>query len=364
MALCTLDTDKINSVVKKIIIFCLTLFLVNGLYGQSYRSNYYITYNKALDSISYLAKHNQPKSFKNAVLLVENTYLNNNLNIEEINNAFSLLSSLAMIWANSNHLADYKENDSTQITLNRAIFQVIKDTLKVDYKNRSISLLPFEYNFDDYNGKKDWSSTFVSTLLGTHKGNCHSLPYLYKIIADEIDASCWLSLAPNHMYIKNYSKQDGWYNTELTSGEFPIDAWLTTTGYISLKAIQNGLYCDTLSNQQAIALCAIDLAKCYEKQTGNYYDGFILQCCDLALYYHPRNVQALLLEAETLKRIYEKQQQEKNHENANVIFAEMQRQYLNIYDLGYREMPEKMYKEWLSSLQSQKNKYSNKGISK
>ncbi|WP_289035461.1 hypothetical protein [uncultured Flavobacterium sp.] len=323
-----------------------------------------MTYNKALDSISYLAKHDKPKSFKDAVFLVERTYLGGDLNIERINNALKLLYAFATSWAASNHIKDYKEVDSNQILLNQSVFKVIKDTIRVSNHDKVISLLPYEYNFDDYNGKKDWSNTFVSTSLETHKGNCHSLPYLYKIIADEIGANCWLALAPNHMYIKNYSKRDGWYNTELTSGEFPIDAWLTTTGYISLKAIQNGLYCDTLSNQQAIALCAIDLAKCYEKQTGNYYDGFILQCCDLALYYHPRNVQALLLEAETLKRIYEKQQQEKNHENANVIFAEMQRQYLNLYDLGYREMPEKMYKEWLSSLQSQKNKYSNKGISK
>ncbi len=358
-----LGTDKITDVIK-IIIFSLSLLVVNGSYGQNYRPNYHINYNKALDSISYLAKRDQAKSFKDAVLLVENTYLDNQLNIGEINNAFSLLSSFAMIWANSNHLANYKENDSTQLALNRAIFQVIKDTLKVEHKSRNITLLPFEYNFDDYNGKKDWSNTFVSTLLETHKGNCHSLPYLYKIIADEIGVNCWLALAPNHMYIKNYSKRDGWFNTELTSGEFPIDAWLTTTGYISLKAIQNGLYCDTLSNQKAIALCAIDLAKCYEKQTGNYYDGFILKCCDLVLHYHPRNVQALLLEAETLKRIYEKQQQEKNYENAHMIFAEMQQHYLNLYNLGYREMPEKMYKEWLSSLQSQKNKYSNKASSK
>ncbi len=73
-------------------------------------------------------------------------------------------------------------------------------------------------------------------------------------------ATCWLSLAPNHMYIKNRCSKIGWYNTELTSGEFPIDAWITTSGYIPLKAIQTGLYMDTLSNQQAIALCVLGLS--------------------------------------------------------------------------------------------------------
>lgn len=36
---------------------------------------------------------------------------------------------------------------------------------------------------------------------------------------------------------------------------------------------------------------------------------------------------------------------------------------IKIFGFGYREMPGKMYKECLSSLQSQKDKYSNKSAS-
>lgn len=71
------------------------------------------------------------------------------------------------------------------------------------------------------------------------------------------------SCAKPHVYQKQ--KCEG-FNTELTSGDFPIDAWLTTTGYISSQAIQNGLYCDTLSNQQSIAVCVLDLAKPMKKK--------------------------------------------------------------------------------------------------
>lgn len=360
MGLCVLGIGR-TTTIKRILLAGLLLLCSYYSHSRSYRINYLSVYNQALDSISSLAWANQPKTFKNAVLVVENTYHSDSLNIEAINNAFSLLSSFAKGWATSNHIVDYKATDSSQMVLNRAVFQVIKDTLKVNTNGEVMILRPFQYNFDDYNGKQDWSNTFVSKLLATHKGNCHSLPYLYKIIADEIGAKCWLALAPNHMYIKNYSKRDGWFNTELTSGDFPIDAWLTTTGYISLKSIQSGLYCDTLSNQQSIALCAIDLAKCYEKETHNYYDGFILQCCELVLKYHPVNVQALLLKAETTKRIYEKQQKE-NNPKAQSTYAQMEQQYIHLYDLGYREMPEKMYKEWLLSLKNQKDKYSNKSV--
>src|SRR6202012_1332497 len=100
------------------------------------------------------------------------------------------------------------------------------------------------------------------------------------------------------MYIKNRCKSIGWYNTELTSGCFPIDAWIMASGYLPTKAIKSGIYMDTLSNAAAISICVIDLAKGYEHKTHNYYDGFMLKCCDLALKYHPEDVQALLLKAE------------------------------------------------------------------
>ncbi len=317
-------------------------------------------YRVALDSLSQLAFSNQPKTFKRAVFFTENVFAGDVVKYDQMNIAFERLGFLALTWASSNRLRDYKEIDSSETLLNRGIFQVLKDTVKILVENQLITLLPFRYNFDDYDGKKDWQNTFVYTLLKTHQGNCHSLPYLYKILADELGVKCWLALAPNHMYVKNYCKQDGWYNTELTSGDFPIDAWLTTTSYITLTAIQTGLYCDTLSNQQSIALCAIDLAKAYEKETKNYSDGFILSCCDLVLKYHPVNPQALLLKAETLKRQYEVKQ--KANQESKTDFEEMEKLYVQLYDLGYREMPEKMYKEWLQSLKTQKDKYTNKKI--
>jgi hypothetical protein len=199
---------------------------------------------------------------------------------------------------------------------------------------------------------------FVTKLLTTHTGNCHSLPYLYKILADEIDATCWLALAPNHMYISNRCQKIGWYNTELTSGDFPIDAWIMGSGYIPIQAIQNGIYMDTLSNQQALALCVLDLAKGYEHHNKNYFDGFIIKCCDLSLQYFPLNVQAMLLKAETLKRVYQKQNKENSH-TAKATYKEMQALYVKLFDFGYREMPDQMYIQWLQSVVKERDKYTN-----
>jgi hypothetical protein len=39
---------------------------------------------------------------------------------------------------------------------------------------------------------------------------------------------------------------------------------------------------------------------------------------------------------------------------------EMNSLYMQLYKLGYRQMPEQMYVEWLTSLKTEKEKYSNK----
>jgi hypothetical protein len=246
--------------------------------------------------------------------------------------------------------------------MNAALYAILKDTIRVSGNDSQQFIYPpFTYDFTDYNGANNWANMFVSKLLITRKGNCHSLPYLYKILADEIGATCWLAQAPNHIYIENRCKKIGWYNTELTSGNFPLDAWIMASGYLPLQAIQNGIYMDTLSNRQSVALCILDLAKCYEHKVHNYHDGFILKCCDLSLQYLPLNVQAMLLKAETLKRVYEKEKLQKSVA-AKEIYHQMEQLYVKLFDLGYREMPDKMYQQWLLSVVNEREKYNNKRV--
>lgn len=343
---------------NKIFLFLLIFFTVGfktKIVLRDYRKEYDISYNK-LDS---LVRNN--KSFKDAVFIVENTYYNDTLLREGFEGNISFAVSIMKAWNNKNKLKDYRYSDSFNINSNYSIFHFLKDSTKTNTQfGIAVINMPYKYDFNDFFGHENWNNMFVTKLLATHKGNCHSLPYLYKILADELGATCWLSLAPNHMYIKNRCKKIGWYNTELTSGDFPIDAWITTSGYIPVKAVQTGIYMDTLSNQQAIALCVLDLAKGYEQQTKNYYDGFIIKCCDLVLQYHPVNVQAMLLKAETLKRIYQKEQQDK-FPKPTTTFNDMEQLYTKMFDLGYREMPEKMYMQWLRSVE-ERNKYGNKQL--
>ncbi|WP_431213797.1 hypothetical protein ACQ86N_02535 [Puia sp. P3] len=313
-------------------------------------------------ALVFLLRSNNPATFKKAVFITENSFTINQMEYSKFDEYIGQLTGIVKAWMSANPLRNYPYSDSVNFRENLAIYKFLKDTIYfIDGNQKTYKLLPYSYDFTDFIGRSDWGYMFITKLLATHKGNCHSLPYLYKILADDIGASCWLALAPNHIYIENRCRKIGWYNTELTSGSFPIDAWIMASGYLPLQAVQNGIYMDTLSNQQSIALCVLDLAKGYEHKTHNYYDGFILKCCDLSLQYFPLNVQAMLLKAETLKRIYEKEKLQKASA-AKETYHQMEQLYVRLFDLGYREMPDKMYQQWLLSVVKERDKYSNKKL--
>ncbi|MBX2923988.1 MAG: hypothetical protein KF746_17445 [Chitinophagaceae bacterium] len=291
------------------------------------------------------------QSFEEAVFATEQLFNDNGLSSTKFNEAINFLSEFGLSYLDHQKIIKYNQPDSINYLKNYSIFSLFFDTSVVKSMNQSNAgniKVSFSFLPEDPLAKQDWTNMFVSKLLQTGKGNCHSLAYLYKIIADKIGAKCWLALAPNHIYIKNFSQYFGWYNTELTSRSFPTDAWIMTTSYIHPNAVRSGLYMDTLSNQQSIALCVLDLAKGYEAQTHNYNDGFIIQCCDLVLQYHPVNPMALLLKAETLRKVYALQNKEKKPE-AVETYRKMEAAYIRLAKLYYREMPEKMYLQWLKT---------------
>ncbi len=299
-------------------------------------------------------------TFKESVEVVENCYSIFN---KKIDNEIEVLVGILRNNLRKATTRNYVFPDSLNYLKSYQISNLFINKIYLHNDSTIFVHRPFTYNHLDPFGTQDFTNTFVTKLLQTHQGNCRSLAYLYKILADELGAKCWLSIAPNHIYIKNYSQKIGWYNTELTNGTFPTDAWIMTTGYVNPEAIKSGLYMDTLSNQQAIALCVLDLAKGYERQTKNYHDGFILKCCELVLHYHPVNAMALLLKTETLKKVY-LHEKEIHFPKPTVTESQMTEAYITLAKLGYREMSDRMFQKWLESINEQKEKYSNEKVAK
>lgn len=359
---------------KKWIAIAFTVVAVSGVMAQrSITDRIYseFLYKRAFERLNCMLNDTCKASFKEAVFLVENAYMNEELDKDVFDNQIAFLADLVKAVTKSRNLV-YEGEDKTQVEIYAALFSVLCDSLPIQFGDSIVYHPPYTYDFYDIWGHGEWSNMFVSKLLQTHTGNCHSLPYLYKIIAEELESDAHLAIAPNHFYIKHYSKANGWYNTELTSAAFPIDAWLMASGYIHLDAVVNRLYMEALTDKQALAVCMTDLAKGYQRKVGIGDGQFMLKCTDAALAVYPNYINALLLKTEVLKkqlfRLMEQQGVEYPSQvfhlpEAKQLFDDMETLAAKIHTLGYRKMPEEMYVDWLVSLNEQREKYTNKKIS-
>jgi hypothetical protein len=348
-----------------------TLVMLNFTFAYSQLiDNRKLLFEEAYNELEGMLKGTEKLSFKRAVFITENAYLDGRLNYEAFNFRIAEYADLCTKISQQHQLL-YKESDLKKVEKYASVFRFMTDTVYYVVDDSAyFKTTPFQYDFDDFWGDKNWTKMFVTKLLDTNLGNCHSLPFLYKILCEELGANAYLAMAPNHTYIKLYSKKTGWFNTELTSAYFPIDAWIMASGYIHLSAIQSGIYMDTLSQKQSISVTVIDLAKGYERKFPNDID-FIEKCADLALEYYPIYTNALLLKAEIVKKRFEAimkkeslsyPSQALNIPEARTLFNEMEKRYYHIHTIGYRMMPKEMYISWLGELKIQRDRYANKEL--
>ncbi|MDI9320628.1 MAG: hypothetical protein QM530_09170 [Phycisphaerales bacterium] len=95
---------------------------------------------------------------------------------------------------------------------NWAVYTYMADSLS------SNNYKPCTDDFNDFMGDKVWTKMFVTKLMKTKSGNCHSLPTYDRLLCEEIGGNASLALAPNHLYIKHLDEKGQWTNVELTIG--------------------------------------------------------------------------------------------------------------------------------------------------
>jgi hypothetical protein len=283
-------------------------------------------------------------SFKRSVFITENAFYKGKLNYQ----AFS--TNISNITVQLKSLIRLKGISHFKTAGNWAAFSYLNDTIAAN------GFKPFTYDFEDLMGTKDWSKMFVTKLLREHSGNCHSLPYLYKILCEELGAKASLALAPNHIYIKHLDEKNQWTNVELTSGGFPRDQWIIKEMAITVEAIKKGIYMVPLSPKQSIAMTMFDLACGYKFRYG--YDKFVLNTITTALKYFPKCVPLIQLKANCMLALY---QQERKKNKPNTLFLESvisshKKTVVSINQLGYKEMPKELYAEWIRSVEKEKQK--------
>lgn len=324
-------------------------------------------YRKAFDQLKVLNPNDF--SIKEATFLIENAYFEEQKDYSEFNKTIRQTGDFLR-----EKMTELKFDQNSNLAKNFMLFKFFSDTLEI--KSKDLKHLPFKYDFEDYLGVKDWSKMFVTKLLRTGKGQCNSLPRLYLILAEEIDAEAFLSLSPNHSYIKFRDEDNNWYNVELTNGMFTTDSSILQSGFIKSEALQNGIYMQQMTNKQLLSQLLSDFAMGYARKFG--YDSFVNQVANKALKLYPKSISANMIKSNYLTVQFEYVARQvginpRNHQELqNIRFYpkivellnSVNTHYKQVDNLGFEFMSPRDYEKWLASLKESKNKNDNETMKK
>jgi len=241
-------------------------------------------FEKAYQTLQSMLEGKEPIDFQKAVFTIENAWYGNTRKFSDFRNELIEIAATCRMMIAKKGIGQYKTAG------NWAVFMWMTQKIP-ENGNR-----PITYDFDDVFGGKDFSNTFVTRTLRDKKGNCMSMPLLYKCIAQELQIEAKLTIGPNHAWIRHIDENGKWSNIELTSGQFPTDGVLMTDLNITREAVKSGAYFTPLSPKESIAFLLTQLALSYEKRFGKV-DSFSEKCADLSIKYFPPNAVAYMIKA-------------------------------------------------------------------
>ncbi|OMP76506.1 hypothetical protein [[Flexibacter] sp. ATCC 35208] len=322
------------------------------------------------DALSYFNKSFQqflqinPDSFSitKAVYLSEMPYYSQSYSYSEFEKVIEQKAQLVKFILKQEGL-----NEKSNLALHYAIqklFGQLND-IKDPLHNKYYTLDKIRYDFEDPMGENDWTKMFVTKLLLTNKGQCHSLPLLYLCISEHLGAKAYLSLSPNHSFIQFFDESGKRYNYETTNAHLVSTSWLMQSTYVNSTAYKNKTYLDTLSNRKLYAQCLADLLLCYQEKLKVNYDSFSQLLINKILKEDSVNLTALMVRANYYITTFEKLACSKGYPSIKDFykFPDLQLAYNNakvtqqaITVTGFQEMPPEAYNKWQESLKDEKTK--------
>jgi len=326
--------------------FLATLFFLTT-FGQEKSEQYF---EQAVNEITEMLNGQRPLSFKRAVFLTENAYYDGTLNWEQFCNDIEQIKVVVNKMIVAKGLQKYKTAG------NWAIFSYM--TEKIPENKNS----PFQYDFDNFMGDKDYESFMVSALLRTKKGNCHSLPYLYIILTDEVNVEAFVATAPMHCFIKHKDEKGQWWNLELTSGTFSRTSFIMESFNVSDAGMESGLYMKPLSDKESVALCLSDLVDYYEKKTGKYYGYLVRKAYMEGLKVYPNSLLQLVkrdeikyqLDKEMEKKGLNDYEKIKPYPELVKLFDEVKSIDKYIQQIGYSKLTAEQYRDKVQEIEKGK----------
>ena len=321
--------------------------------------DYYI---KAYHELNKMLTGEKPLSVKDAIYHVENAYLAGGLSSKQYNDYVSHYKHCVQLVAKK-----YKLDLANNIALQFAIQKLYNDTIYDPETQKHIP--PLTYDFEDIMGDKDYKQLFVSKLMATGKGQCHSMPLLHKLLSDEFGGEAYLAYAPAHSYIQFKDDKGRFVNFETTNGSLTTNSFVVGSGYIKSEAILNKIYTKEVNTKQLIAQLLVELANSFKHKLG--YDNFMGICTTTALKYYPNCIAAYMetanLETAKLDKTlfdagYPTYNELPKHPKVKEQLDFVTAMYNQIDKLGYSTMPKEAYDEWLKSLGEEKQKQENEKL--
>lgn len=320
--------------------------------------NYIKYYNEAYNELVNMLSGKTALNLKRAVFVVENAYHKNKLNYEKYCKQIDNLVFICKQIMKEKGL-DLKNYMACHYTIQRLFAE------KFIYKNdlgQDVTFEPFGYDFIDIFGDNDQTKGFVTKLLNTKIGQCHSMPLLYLILAEELNANAYLALAPNHSYVK-FGNQYQAFGFETTNGTFTSDEWIVASGYISPTAIKNQIYLAPLTKEKVIAECLIDLEEGMSFLFGK--SNFSIKCSNATLKYFPNSIRSILTISNVLvaecaqsasKYKFPKEADYVKYPNLKKQFDEMVEYETAVEQTGYMRIPQDQYEKWQQTANEEKQR--------
>ena len=217
----------------------------------------------------------------------------------------------------------------------------------------------FHYDFNDTRAKTDYQNYLVQKLLKTKTGQCHSMPLLFKILADELNLQTYLSFSPEHSFIKMKDSKGKMFSYEPTNGNFMSEEFVISSGFITPTARKTKIYNDTTNSYQTLVYCVYDLALSYKEKYGT--DDFLWQCVKVLDKYNQNKLHSAILKADyyTLKSM--KAIKAAGFPPANKVYEmpeirplllERDKHYKQLDDLGVLNVSVEDYEKWLKLTKS------------
>ena len=301
--------------------------------GNAVDSAALLRYERACDEMEAMLDGRLPLSIRRAVFLAEWAYCGEELNYDAFCGQLDTMASAIRAFSAANRL------DNVPLGAHAALYEFfVRPYAMNGYE-------PFDYDFEDCDGEVDFTNTFVTKLLRTHKGQCRSLPLLYKLLADEIGAEAYIAYAPRHSFVRHRDRTgEGWVNVELTSRNLPRDEFIIETMGITQEAIDKGTYMKPCDDREVLLSLLVETASGYLAKIG-YIDPLVWRCLATVLAHDSTHLTALMVKSNCLNAIAQQQIRRRVElglpvepfvEELRVVFRELNER---IDRTGYIEMP-------------------------